>query len=246
MLGRRKTICVVSNKGGVGKTVVAIGIARALASRKPTVLLDLDVHGPDVLVRLGLMPDLADFTKPLIEPIPYIPNLWAFSADCLAADQSHGFLAKDEDKRAFVRSTLNTLNFHGAKYVVCDMPAGTDEILYHMLREDKPDYILIVTNPEKAAMLDTEKLINILFHYKLKSRILGIVENMAWIKGPGGLAGYRFNNMVDIERTLCKEYDIPLLGQIPEYALWDGEESMMPVQELIINNPVFKKIAEMV
>lgn len=246
MFGRRKTVCVVSNKGGVGKTVVSIGIARALASRHKTMLLDLDVHGPDVLVRLGLMPDLADFTAPLIEPIPYLPNLWAFSADCLAADQSHGYLAKDEDKRAFVRSTLKTLNFHDAKYVVCDMPAGTDEILYHMLKEDKPDYIVIVTNPEKAAMLDTEKLINILVHYRMQPRILGIVENMAWIKGPDGKMGYRFNNMVDIELALCKEYEISLLGQIPEYALWDGEEPMMPVQDLIFNNPVFQRIAEMV
>lgn len=242
MFGRHKTICVTSNKGGVGKTVVSIGIARALASRYKTMLLDLDVHGPDVLVRLGLMPDLADFTQPLIEPIPYIPNLWAFSADCLAEDQTHGYLAKDEDKRAFVRSTLKTLNFKDAKYVVCDMPAGTDEILYHMLKEDKPDYILIVTNPEKAAMLDTEKLINILFHYKLKSRILGVLENMAWVKGPDGMVGHRFNN-ISAEHGICVEYDVPYLGGIPEFVDWDGNGTST---EQLLAHDIFKRIAEMV
>ena len=242
MFGKRKTVCVTSNKGGVGKTVVSIGIARALAIRNKTILLDLDVHGPDVLVRLGLMPDLADFTQSLIEPIPYIPNLWAFSADCLAADQTHGYLAKDEDKRAFVRSALTTLNFHGAKYVVCDMPAGTDEILYHMLKEKKPDHIVLVTNPEKASLLDTEKLINILVHYGMQSRILGIIENMAYVQGPNGMVGHRFNN-VSARHFLCPEYGLEYLGGIPEYVDWDNDGKST---DRLLTHDVFRKIAEMV
>jgi len=239
---KRKTICVVSNKGGVGKTVVSIGIARALAVRHKTMLLDMDVHGPDVLIRLGLMPDLADFTQPLIEPISYIPNLWAFSADCLAADQSHGYLAKDEDKRAFVRSTLKTLNFHGAKYVVCDMPAGTDEILWHMLDEGKPEYIVLVTNPEKASILDTEKLIHILIHYGMQPRILGIIENMAYVEGPNGMVGHRFNN-VSARFGLCAEYGVPYLGGIPEFVDWEGNGTST---DRLLAHDVFRKIAEMV
>jgi len=242
VFGKRKTICVVSNKGGVGKTVISIGIARALAKTKKTMLLDLDVHGPDVLVRLGLMPDMADFTNPLIEPIPYLPNLWAFSADCLAADQSHGYLAKDEDKRAFVRSTLRTLNFHGSKYVVCDMPAGTDEILFHMLKEEKPDYIVLVTNPEKASLLDTEKLVNILVHYGLSSRILGVIENMAYVQGPNGMIGHRFNN-ISAKHYLCPRYDLEYLGGIPEFVDWDGNGKS---NEQLLAHDVFKKISEMV
>jgi ATP-binding protein involved in chromosome partitioning len=242
LFGKRKTICVTSNKGGVGKTVVSIGIARALASRHKTMLLDLDVHGPDVLVRLGLMPDLADFTQPLIEPISYQPNLWAFSADCLSEDQRDGYLAKDEDKRAFVRSALNTLNFHGAKYVVCDMPAGTDEILFHMLKEDKPQHIILVTNPEKASLLDTEKLVNILVHYGMQRKILGVIENMAYVQGPDGLVGHRFNN-ASAKHWLCPRYDLEYLGGIPEYVDWDGNGKST---EQLLAHDVFRKIAEMV
>jgi len=50
-----KAVCITSNKGGTGKTAVAIGVARAIARREPVVLLDLDLHGPDVFSRLGLL-----------------------------------------------------------------------------------------------------------------------------------------------------------------------------------------------
>jgi Mrp family chromosome partitioning ATPase len=242
MLGRRKTICVISNKGGVGKTVVSIGIARELAQQHKVMLLDLDLHGPDVLVRLGLAPSLADFTTRKVQPIPWVPNVWAFSADCLADDASHGYLAKDEDKRAYVRSSFKTLDFKGAKYTVCDMPAGTDEILYDVMKEIVPQHIVLVTNPEMASLLDTEKLINILCHYDFKDRILGLVENMAHVLGPNGERGHRFNN-VSAKRGLCVEYDIPYLGGIPEYVDWEGNGKMM---DRLYEHEAFKTIARMV
>src|SRR4030042_789486 len=51
----RHTLVVMSGKGGVGKSSVAVGLALALARRGHKVgLMDVDLHGPNVLRMLGL------------------------------------------------------------------------------------------------------------------------------------------------------------------------------------------------
>jgi Mrp family chromosome partitioning ATPase len=50
-----KIVAVASGKGGVGKSTVSLGLARALAARGSQVgLLDADVYGPDIPLMLGL------------------------------------------------------------------------------------------------------------------------------------------------------------------------------------------------
>lgn len=240
LLFGKQYICVASNKGGVGKTVVSIGLAEALSKKRGVLLLDLDVHGPDVLARLGLSPSLVDWSQSKVRPIYYKPNIWAFSADCLADDQASGYLARDDEKRAYIRSTMSQLDMHGIKYVVCDMPAGTDSVLSFWLRDRAPDNIVIVTNPERTSVLDTEKLVNLLVHYNLIDKITGVVENMAYVMGPDGLRGRRFNN-ANVRLEVCEQYGIKYLGEIPEVVSWDGS---MPDANRIYELPIFAAIAE--
>ena len=50
----RNKVLVMSGKGGVGKSTVAVNLASAMAaSGKKTGLLDIDLHGPNVPRMLG-------------------------------------------------------------------------------------------------------------------------------------------------------------------------------------------------
>jgi Mrp family chromosome partitioning ATPase len=50
-----KLVAVASGKGGVGKSTVGLGLARALAGRARRVgLLDADIYGPDFPLMVGL------------------------------------------------------------------------------------------------------------------------------------------------------------------------------------------------
>ncbi len=50
-----KLVAVASGKGGVGKSTVSLGLARALARRGCQVgLLDADIYGPDIPLMVGL------------------------------------------------------------------------------------------------------------------------------------------------------------------------------------------------
>ena len=48
-------IIVISGKGGVGKTTVAVNLAYGLASQGNRVgILDVDIHGPNIAKMLGI------------------------------------------------------------------------------------------------------------------------------------------------------------------------------------------------
>lgn len=73
-------ILVLSNKGGVGKSFVAVNIAAGLSSLgAKTGLLDADIHGPSVAKMLGFEGKEPQMDTEGIIPFSINPNLVAFS-----------------------------------------------------------------------------------------------------------------------------------------------------------------------
>ena len=67
--GVRNIIAVASNKGGVGKTTVAVNLAVALAKAGARVgLLDADVTGPNVPLMMGLPSGFLERVRPAARP----------------------------------------------------------------------------------------------------------------------------------------------------------------------------------
>ena len=81
----KHVVLVLSGKGGVGKTTIAVNLAVALATHGyKTGLLDLDIHGPDVPKMLGLEgAKLVGYEKAGIEPVKAGENLTVVSMEFL-------------------------------------------------------------------------------------------------------------------------------------------------------------------
>jgi ATP-binding protein involved in chromosome partitioning len=209
-------IAILSNKGGVGKTTVAVNLAAGFVSfyGMDVALLDVDIHGPNVPKALGLSKVIprVDEEKNLIYPAIVFPRL---------AVMSMYYMAKDEDpivlrgplKTSYITSVLQATEWGRRDVLIADCPPGTgDEILTFLQNVPSLDGIVIVTAPDPLSELDVSKAIS--FSKMLEIEVLGIIENMSYMKCP------HCDELIEIfgesiGEELAKKFDVPFLGKIP-------------------------------
>ena len=67
----KHVIIVMSGKGGVGKSTVAVNLAAAISQTgKKTGLMDIDIHGPSIPRMLGLTGASVTGGETTINPVP--------------------------------------------------------------------------------------------------------------------------------------------------------------------------------
>lgn len=213
-LGRIKhTLFVMSGKGGVGKSSVAVNIAAALSLKGYKVgILDVDMHGPSVPNLLGLGFGLEmDETGEHLIPAEYSPNLHVISMDSLLQEKNTAILWRGPKKTAAIRQFLSDVLWGDLDYLVIDSPPGTGDEHMTILKTIPDALSVMVTTPQEISLADVRKAINFLQH--ARGRILGIVENMS------GLACPHCGKDIPLfkkggGKELAGRYGVPFLGAI--------------------------------
>ena len=214
-LGRiRNKIVVMSGKGGVGKSTVAVNIALSLAlAGKKVGLLDVDVHGPSVPRLLSLAGQQAHIEKDYIEPIPWSKNLWVMSLGFLMPNQDEAVIWRGPVKMGLIRQFLQNVAWGDLDFLVVDCPPGTgDEPLTVMQLLGKEARAVIVTTPQQVAIDDVRR--SITFCKRTGNPILGVVENMSGFVCPDCGKRHEIFKSGAGER-MAVDMDVPFLGRIP-------------------------------
>ncbi len=185
VLGRvRHKIVVMSGKGGVGKTTIAVNLAVALARRGWSVgLLDMDLTGPDVPLMLGLEGHRFPPGIGLIHPVQAKdPPLRVVSISfVLQPDQP--VVWRGPLKAHALTQFLGDVAWGDLDFLIVDLPPGTsDEPLAVAENIVDADGTVIVTTPQAVSTLDVRKAVA--FSRLVKMRVLGIVENMSGFTCP--------------------------------------------------------------
>ena len=205
----KKTIAISSAKGGVGKSTVTVGLARALAASGRRVgLLDADVHGPSVPTLLGLSGRLESQMvngRRLIGPAE-ADGVKTVSIGLLTGSDDPVVWRGPMVQGAIARMLWDT-DWGELDVLLIDMPPGTGDPQLGLAQDVQPDGAVIVTTPQDLALLDARKGVGMF--EKVNIPVLGWVENMALFTCPDCGAQHRIFG----DGTL--ELDLPKLGSLP-------------------------------
>ncbi len=207
-------LVILSGKGGVGKSTLAVNLAVGLALQgKKVGLLDVDVHGPSVPRLLSLKNTLPHVEKDYMEPVFWSKNLAVMSLGFLLPSEKEAVIWRGPVKMGLIKQFLRDVAWGELDYLVVDCPPGTgDEPLSVMQLLGKKAYGIIVTTPQEVAIDDVRR--SITFCKELENPILGIVENMSGFICP------KCKERTDIflsggGEKLAKEFNLPLLAKVP-------------------------------
>jgi ATP-binding protein involved in chromosome partitioning len=207
-------ILVLSNKGGVGKSSVAVNLSCSLSEKGyKGGILDADLHGPSVAKMLGFEGEKLTGSNGLINPIVARPNLEAISMASLIGSPDTPLVWRGPLKGVAIKQFLAEVNWGKLDFLIIDSPPGTgDEPLSICQLIPELDGAVIVTTPQEVALTDSRKCIT--FLKDLNIPILGIVENMSGFRCP------HCGKKIDIFKTgggkkAADEFNVPFLGSIP-------------------------------
>ena len=207
-------ILVLSNKGGVGKSSVAINLACALSGKSFKLgILDADLHGPSVAKMLGFEGKRLEGSPEGIIPMSVSSNLVAISMASLIENSDSPLIWRGPLKAIAIKQFLGEVEWGNLDYLIVDSPPGTgDEPLSICQLIPELEGGVIVTTPQEIALLDSRKCVN--FLKNLQIPILGIIENMSGLKCP------HCGKNIDLFKSgggekAAKEFNVPFLGKIP-------------------------------
>lgn len=235
-------IAVLSGKGGVGKSTVAVNLAYYLASKgHKTALLDVDIHGPSIPKMLNIENRIIDSINNKMLPVE-VEGLEVMSIGFLLDDPTAPVIWRGPLKATLIRQFLEDVAWNSPEYLVIDCPPGTgDEPLSVFQPPRKIDGAIVVTTPQDVAILDVAKSVN--FCKQLNTPIIGIVENMSGFICP------KCGERVEIFKTgggkkLAEESQVPFSGSIPldPVAVTAGDEGAPYIKTA--SSQAFKEVFE--
>jgi len=209
-------IAVISGKGGVGKSVVTanLAVAFALNGREGRIgILDADIHGPCIPKIIGLKGTRLQAGPPGIFPASGPLGIKVVSMDFLLPEQETPVIWRGPLKYQAIRQFLSDIVWGELDYLFIDLPPGTgDEPLSVMQLLPDMDGVVIVTIPSEVSQGVVKKAVS--FARQLKTRILGVIENMSGFICPNCGAEINIFKVGGGEK-IANEMGIPFLGRIP-------------------------------
>ena len=208
-------IAVGSGKGGVGKSTVAVNLAVCLAKEGYRVgLADADVYGPSLptLFNIDRTEILAtkQGDRELMVPVErYGIKLMSigFMVDYSAPLMWRGPMASNA-----LKQLLSETHWGELDYLSLDMPPGTGDVPLTCFQSLPVDGIIVVSSPQQLVRVIVEKAVNMANMMNIP--ILGIVENMSYVKCPDCGKEITVFGKSNIDQ-IAKSFNIPVLARIP-------------------------------
>jgi len=205
-------IAVMSGKGGVGKSSVAVLLASALQRRGFRIgVLDADITGPSIPMMFGAQ------HPPTPEPDGILPvqshqGIKIMSINLLLPDTDQPVVWRGPLISRAIEQFWRDILWGDLDFLIVDLPPGTADAALTVMQSLPLDGIVLVTSPQDLAGMVVRKAANMANH--LGIRLIGLIENMSHVICP--TCGTRievFGKSRAFETV--RLIGIPLLGHLP-------------------------------
>lgn len=208
---KTRIIAVVSGKGGVGKSTVAVNLAAALDRAGHSVeILDADVHGSSIPVMLGAT-EKPNVVGSVIFPIESETGLKFISMGNFV-NEGQAIIWRAPIVNKALTQLMRDVYWDEPDFIIVDMPPGTGDVALTIAQMIPKAEALVVTTPQADAARVAVKAGKMAVQAHLK--LSGVVENMSYAECPccgeelkifGGDGG----------DNVAGELDTKVMGRIP-------------------------------
>ncbi len=241
----KRTIAIMSGKGGVGKSSVSALLASALAREGYRVgLLDADITGPSIPKLFGVQRLPETRNKKIVPPETGL-GIKVMSLNLLLPSEDDPVIWRGPLIGGAVKQFWTDVIWGDLDYLVVDLPPGTGDAPLTVLQSLPLDGVIIVTSPQDLAVMVVRKAVKMV--RMLDVPLLGLIQNMSYLvcphcgntielfgpdkaAGVAAEAGLKLMGVLPLDPQISQlgdsgrieEYQVDFLKEIP--ALLDGRE----------------------
>ncbi len=231
----KKVVCVLSGKGGVGKSFVTSSLAVYLNRAGYSVgILDADITGPSIPKAFGIN-EQAYGEDGLIYPLLTNGGIKIMSANCLLENASDPIVWRGPLLGNLIKQFYEDVLWEDLEYLLIDMPPGTGDVALSVFQLLPVDDLIIVTSPQDLVSLIVTKALKMANMMNIHT--LGVVENMSYLVCPKCDEHITVFGESHLE-GFAKENNVNILAKLPikteNTTLMDkGKVEMIQLDEII-------------
>lgn len=208
----KNVIGIASGKGGVGKSLVTAMLA-VLMNRKgfKVGIMDADITGPSIPKMFGITKKAVGNEFGILPEITR-ENIKLMSINLLLEKEDQPVVWRGPVLANTVKQFWSDVYWEELDYLFIDMPPGTGDVPLTVFQSIPLDGIVIVSSPQDLVSLIVKKAYNMA--QMMDIPILGLVENMSYIKCPDCGKEIKLFGDSKIEE-ITTHMGIDVLGKIP-------------------------------
>lgn len=210
----KNIITVMSGKGGVGKSTVTVMLAKAMAKKGLKVgIMDADITGPSIPRLLALSNQYAfGNEKQQLIPVESKEGIKVMSLNFLVQSESDPVIWRGPVIGGVVKQFYTDVVWGDLDVLLIDMPPGTGDVALTIMQSIPVQGVVMVSTPQPMVSMIVEKACHMC--EKMEVKVLGIIENMAYLECPNCHERIEFYKKEDVE-TLCNSTCTKLYGTLP-------------------------------
>ena len=209
----KKVIGIVSGKGGVGKSLVTSLLScKVQKDGFRTAILDADITGPSIPESFGVGQQRATGNGESLNPVLTEKRIQLMSINFLLENENDPVIWRGPIIAGAVKQFWTDVIWDDVDFMFVDMPPGTGDVPLTVFQSLPIDGIIVVSSPQQLVRVIVEKAVKMANMMNIP--ILGLVENMSYVKCPDCQKEIYVFGKSNIEQ-IAQNFNIPVLARIP-------------------------------